>query len=309
MARKVILDVDPGIDDAVAMCLALLDPRLEVVAVTATGGNVSAEQASRNVHAIIEALDPPRWPRIGVAAVDTVLPADGRQLHGKNGLGDALFNVAELVHRHPADKVICEEVRAAPSDVTILALGPLTNIAAALQREHDLATLVGHLIIRGGTVISPGDVTAAAEFNFYCNPVAARHVLRTPVTKTLLPLDVTSQVVMTYDLFDQLPGEESSLGNLLRRLLPFAFRAYRQQWGMEGIFLHDVVPVVMALHPELFESEAMFGGVETGGELTTGMTVFDRRPNSAGQPNTEVVASLDVAGIIDCIMRALTACG
>ena len=146
-ARKVILDVDPGVDDAVALCLALFDPRLEVVAITATGGNVSPEQATRNVEAIVEQLDPPRWPRIGAASNDISLPVDARHIHGSDGLGDAAFNVAELHHRHPADHVICNAVRAAPSDVTIVALGPLTNIAAALQRDPDLATIVGHLII------------------------------------------------------------------------------------------------------------------------------------------------------------------
>jgi len=307
MPRKVILDVDPGIDDALAMCLALADPRLEVVAVTATAGNVSAEQATRNVQAIVEELDPPRWPRIGAASVRTPLPADGTQLHGTNGLGDVPLNVAELVHQHPAEKVICDEVRAAPSDVTIIALGPLTNIAAVLQRDPELATLIGHLIIRGGAVTAPGDITAAAEFNFYCNPIAAQKVLGSPVTKTLLPLDVTSRIVMTYDLADQIPNRDDfPAGRLLGRILPYAFRAHRRQWGMEGILINDAVAVAMALHPELFHTEAMSGDVETAGELTSGMTIFDRRLNASDQPNAEVAVGIEVSAVIDCIMRGLT---
>src|ERR1700761_7249745 len=120
MARKVIIDTDPGIDDAVA----LFDPELEVVALTATAGNVSPEQATRNVQTIVEQLDPPRWPRIGAAPEDNPLPADGRLLHGQNGLGNVEFPFAGLANNHPAEKVLCDEVRSAPEEITIICLGP-----------------------------------------------------------------------------------------------------------------------------------------------------------------------------------------
>src|SRR5262245_3690892 len=107
MARKVILDVDPGIDDAVAITLALFDPQLEVLAITATGGNVSPAQATRNVQTIVEQLDPPRWPRLGAAPEDNPIPADGRQLHGANGLAGVDFPLAELAKTHPSEKVLC----------------------------------------------------------------------------------------------------------------------------------------------------------------------------------------------------------
>jgi purine nucleosidase len=307
MARKLILDVDPGIDDAVAICLALADPRLEVLAVTATGGNVSPQQATRNVQTVVEQLDPRRLPRTGAAPAEGLLTSDMRHLHGDDGLGDAEFRVAELHHLHPSDKVICDEVRAAPGDVTIVALGPLTNVASALQRDPDLATIVGHLIIMGGTVTAPGDVTAAAEFNIYSNPVAARIVFNSPVTKTLIPLDVTRKVTLTYDLLDQLPDEDSKTGALLRKILPFAFRAYRQNLGLEGIYVHDAVALAAAVHPELFETTAMCGDVETAGELTTGATIFDRRRVPGVRPNMEVAVDVDVSGVMDYILRGLTA--
>jgi inosine-uridine nucleoside N-ribohydrolase len=136
MARKVILDVDPGIDDAVAVALALFDPRLDVLAVTATGGNVAPQQATLNIQTIVEQLDPPRLPRLGAAPLDSPLPEDGRQLHGSDGLGNAGFPVAELHNMHPAEKVLCDEVRAAPEEVTIIASGPLTNIDPAMPRSE-----------------------------------------------------------------------------------------------------------------------------------------------------------------------------
>src|SRR5687767_7755754 len=128
MPRKVIIDCDPGIDDAVALTLALFDPRLEVVAVTAVAGNVPAERATLNVQAIIERLDPPRYPRLGAAtAAEDVPYIDCRHLHGADGLGGSNFAVSQLARQHPAEKLISDEIRAAPGEVTILCLGPLTN--------------------------------------------------------------------------------------------------------------------------------------------------------------------------------------
>ena len=167
MARKVILDVDPGIDDALAIVLALFDPELEVVAVTATGGNVSPQQATLNVQTIVELLDPPRLPRLGAATSET-LADDGRLLHGADGLGNANFPVAVLHNMHPADKVLCDEVRIAPEEITIISSGPLTNIARALQRDSNFAAAVGRLIMVGGAVDGPGNITPGAEFNIYC---------------------------------------------------------------------------------------------------------------------------------------------
>src|SRR5215208_6397650 len=146
MARKIILNVDPGIDDAVALCMALGDPSLEVVAITATGGTVSPEQSTSNVQAIVEQLDPSRWPRLGTAASDQMLRADGRHLFGADGMCGAHFAVAKRHHQQP-----------------------------------DLAHLIHHLIMIGGTLGGPGNVTAAAEFNIYCDAEAARNVFHSPV--------------------------------------------------------------------------------------------------------------------------------
>ena len=306
MARKVILDVDPGIDDAVAMCIALGDPALDVLAVTATGGNVPPDQSTANVQAIVEQLDPTRWPRLGTAASDQILRADARHLFGANGLCGAHFEVAKRHHRHSSVKVICDEVRASPGDVTIVATGPLTNIACALQQQPDLANLIRHLIIIGGTIGGPGNVTAAAEFNIYCDAEAARAVFHSPVTKTLIPIDLTSRVVLSFDLLERIPNAHSRCGELLRRILPGAFRAYRQQLGIEGIHLHDAVAVIAALQPDLFTTERMYGDVETEGTLTYGATVFDRRRNADNRPNMDVAVEMDTAAVTESIVRRLT---
>jgi purine nucleosidase len=305
MARKIILDVDPGVDDAVAMCLALAAPELDVVAVTATGGAVRPDQATLNVQAIVEQIDPPRWPRLGAAASDQILRTDGPHLFGSGGLAGAHFEVAARHHRHPSVKVICDEVLAAPGEITIVATGPLTNIAAALTQQPDLAPLVGHLIILGGTLGGPGNVTAAAEFNIYCDAESARTVFRSPITKTLIPIDLTSRHVFGFDLLEQISGGWRT-GQFLQQILPGAYRAYHQHLGIEGIHLHDAVAVVAAMRPDLFTTERFYGDVETDGTLTHGATIFDRRPRPDGRPNMDVAVDMDADAVADCLVRGLT---
>ncbi|MBA3480354.1 MAG: nucleoside hydrolase [Pirellulales bacterium] len=305
MARKVILDVDPGIGDALALCLALSQPELEVVAVTATGGNVAPRQASRNVQAIIEHLDPPRWPRIGFADEEQPLRTDNRELWGVDGLCGATLRIAELHQQHPSLKVLAEEIRNDPGGVTVIAGGPLSNIAAAFQLEPELAMLVGHLIIVGGTLEGPGDVTASAEFNIFCDAEAAQRVFRSPATTTLLPRDVTSRAAMTFDLLNYLPAETTAQGRLLRTLLPAAFQSYRQRLGLEGIYAAEAVAIAAAVHPELITTEALPVDVEIEGTLTYGATVIDRRPRTLDRPNMDVAVDLDAPAIVDFVQRGL----
>ena len=310
MLRKVIIDCDPGIDDAVALALALFDPRLEVVAVTAVEGNVDADQASRNVQAIIEQLDPPRMPRIGVAA-----PGENAQspfayhIHGKDGLGNSGLAVSELVRQHPAEKLICDEVKAAPGEVTIICLGPLTNVARALARDPHLPAQLGRLLIMGGSVSGIGNATQCAEFNFFSDPESAREVIRSKATKTIIPLDITSQVTWSLGLSDQLPDDTTRAGALLRKILPHLFRTYRHELGMEMIHLHDAVAIAAAIHPELFVTRELEGDVETQGELTRGMTIFDRRPTALSRSDLEVALECDSSAIADAIVRGLSEAG
>jgi purine nucleosidase len=305
--RKVILDVDPGIDDAVALTMALFDPRLEVVAVTAAGGNVMPEQATGNLQAIVAYLDPPRLPRIGIAPTDTALPEKPFTMHGGDGLGGIDLPRAQLHGGHVAEKVMWETIRANPREVTVIALGPLTNLSRLLRRDPSIAEIIDRVIIAGGTVHGAGNVTPVADLNFYCDPAAARHVIREPLTKSLVPLETTSQVMLEFDFLEQLPDETSRAGLLLRRMLPHTFRAHRQLLGSEGAWLHDVVALVAATNPELFERAAIVADVETVGDLTAGMLVIDRRQVRQQRPNADLFVNCDVSAVKDCILRGLAA--
>jgi purine nucleosidase len=290
--------------------MALFDPDLEVVAVTAVAGNVPAEQATRNVQAVIEQLDPPRWPRIGVATQPELgLPTRSKHAHGADGLGNANFQVSELQHRHPSEKLIIDEVRAAPGELTIVALGPLTNIARAFARDPALPELVNQIVIMGGTLHGSGNITPAAEFNIYCDPASARAVFHAPGTKTLVPLEVTRQVSFGYDTLDKLPDERSRAGRFLRKILPHCFRAYRLELGYENIWLNDAVAYMAALRPELFEIEMAAGDVELSGDLTTGATVFDQRRVREWRTNLALAKGVEIAEVRKAVMQRLLAAG
>lgn len=307
--RKLIIDCDPGIDDAVALTMALFDPRLEVLAVTAAGGNVAAEQATANLQALVAFLDPPRLPRIGVASPDAVLPARPYSMHGVDGLGGVDLPRVPLHGGHVSEKVIWETIKAHPREVTIVALGPLTNVSRVLQRDPGLAELIGAVVICGGTSHAAGNATPVADFNFFCDPAAARHVLGEPLTKTLVPLETTGQVVYDLDLLERLPREFSRAGKILRPMLAHAFRAQRQLLGCEGIRLHDVAALVAATDPDLFERETVAADVETTGELTAGMLVIDRRSHRVWQRNADLLVACDAVGVRDRVLRGLTIAG
>ena len=317
MGRKVIIDCDPGIADAVALCLGLFDPRLEVLAVTAVAGAVPAHQATANLQAIVDHLDPPRMARVGAAVDLERAPKDTKSVfsspalpaQGADGMGNAQLEVASHHRSHLSEKLIIDEVRANPDEVTVLCLGPLTNLARAFQRDPVLPSMIDRLVIAGGCVPGSGNVTPAAEFNIHYDPEAARAIFQSPTTKTLVPLDVTAEVPLHLDIVDELPSESTHAGMLLRKIIPFAFRAHRQGLGTESIVLPEAIAVLALLHPELFETAEMQADIEIRGELTTGATIFDRRPTAPIRANMEVAIGVDTAAVVSGLVRGLKTSG
>lgn len=306
MAKKVILDIDPGIDDALSLCLALFDPNLEVVGITACGGHVSSPLALKMIQGIIDYLDPPRLPRLGVGSelLEKYIP-EKRCFWNALTLENFEMSGTGLCTVHPAEKIISDLIRTHPHEITILACGPLTNIARTFARESDLPTLVHRLIIIGGAVTEPGNVTPVAEFNIYRDPMAARRVFRSLTAKTIVPLDATNRVTFNYDILDHLPPETTKIGEFLRRIIPRALHTYRHHLGMERMYIQDTVGLLALTHPQFFQCKMMAGDVECLGELTRGMTVFDRRHNPSFSANLEVVTGLDAEIIKENILLGL----
>jgi inosine-uridine nucleoside N-ribohydrolase len=304
MARKIIILADPGIDGAFAIALALHDPALECLGLAATAGNVPADQATSNIQILVEQIDPPRRPRFG-AAPPVEYDTDGTNLHGSNGLGGLSFPSAQLHHMHPSDKLILDLVRQYPKEITIITLGPLTALAAALDRDSELPSLVDRLVCVGGTWREAGNASAAAEFHFYCDPVAARQVLHCGAPITLLPLDATRKLLFSPTDLLELPVADSPTCNFLRQLVPFGIGATSSLHGIEGFHLKDVLGIVAVTLPEALTLRPTVVDVETRGQLTRGMSVVDVRWGCTTKPNVDLAVGVDVQAVRDYVERIL----
>ena len=310
MTRKIIIDCDPGIDDAIALCIALFDPRIEVLAITATAGTVDAVQSTTNVTSILAQLDPPRYPRVGKATPPENAPViDDRHLNGQDGLGDCNFQISGRQHQMASEKVIGELLRKHPGEITMLCLGPLTNLARIVQRDSSAVPLIDKVVISGGSYSRVGNVTPTAELNMYFDAHSASDVFSSATTKSLIPLDVTESVKFGVELLEQLPAKYTRAGSLLHQMLPYSFRAAHQQLGRELIPLYDALALLAVLESDMFGWKNMAGKVETRGSLTRGMTVFDRRMRPEWPMNMEVAVDVDVTRAKEAMIRGLRYAG
>jgi inosine-uridine nucleoside N-ribohydrolase len=304
MPRKVIMVCDPGIDGAFALSLACHDPELDLLAVAATAGNIDAQQATQNVHVVIEQIDPPRWPRVG-AALHVEYDVDGTRLHGPGGLGGITFPCAQLHHPHQSDKLISDLVRQFPKEVSLIVLGPLTTLARAIDRDPELPALLQRVVCVGGSWQEPGNASAVAEFHFYCDPPAARQVLKCGAPLTLIPLDVSRKVLFSPGDLLELPAPESRACRFLRRIVPFGIGATSNLYGIEGFHLKDVLGLIALAIPNALTTRPAFVDVETRGELTRGMTVVDARAGGKNAPNVDMAVSVETAAVRDYVDQTL----
>ncbi len=314
MAQKLIIDADPGIGDTLAVLTAMADPSIDLLAVTAAAGIVSGVQATRNLQYLIELADPVRHPRIGQcsrpAAVDDAMPDVAnlyRHLNGREGLGQTEIQTVDLHNRRESAKLIVDISREFPGEVRLLTLGPLSNLFVAADFDPQICDHLHSVVTLGGTTQAAGDVTAAAEFNIWADTQAARGVCGLAIHKTMVPLDISSRPVLSFDDVDTLCGflDPTTTGLFVSRLLQFAVRGYRRHEALEGIPLHGVSALAVAASAEAFQVEGEHVDIETTGELTQGMTVVDRRHTRSGRHNFDVVSSIDDVGVIDYFTRAI----
>ena len=285
--RPIVIDTDPGVDDALAIVLALRSPELRVELMTTVAGNAGIRAVTDNARRLLALLDPEEPPRLVRGAAR---PVRGRlntalDVHGDDGLaglsrlrdrgGRLLFPASggPVPSGEGAAHAIVAKAREHGEKLTIVALGPLTNLARALEADADSMRRVGRLIVMGGAIDTPGNVTAAAEFNFHVDPVAADRVLTSGIRITLVALDVTQRVRLPWSLVrDTLRGSRSPLARALRHFTrPLASRDL-------GMPLHDPLAMALAIDPGLVRTRPLPVRVETGGVHTRGMSIADRRP-------------------------------
>jgi inosine-uridine nucleoside N-ribohydrolase len=308
MPQKVLLVADPGIDTAFAVALAVHDPTLDVIGLVASAGNIPADRATQNVHLLISAIDPPKWPRLG-AALPVQYEIDGTRLHGPDGLGNVELPPVSLHQPTPGDKVIVDLVREHPREVTVVVLGPGTVLARAFDRDPELPALIDRIVFLGGAWRVPGNATAAAEFHFYCDPEGARQILRAGTPITLIPLDAARKLIFSPSDLLELPAPDSATCMFLRKIVPYGIRASSNLYGIEGFHLKDVLGVAAVAQPGKFTLEPIHVDVEVRGELTRGMSIFDTRPTPAGPPNVDIVTNVDIVGVRDYIHSTLARAG
>jgi purine nucleosidase len=301
LARKVILDCDPGIDDAFAIAFGCGHPGIELCGVTTVVGNVGLDQTTSNALAVLEFLGRGDVPVAEGSRAPLLRPFRGaHDVHGESGLGAATLPAprGRPVAAHAVDFLI-EQIAAAPGEVTLVATGPLTNIALAVRRYPPLVTQVADFLIMGGAA-GRGNVTPAAEFNIWCDPEAAAIVFAAGWRVTMAGLDVTHQALATAEVRDRM----RALGRLGDELLLPGLRGYRSLAGEAAQPVHDICALALAVAPGLFGCQPAQVQVETQGRWTSGMTVTDFGAD-AGARNALVAMSVDVTGFWDLVFRAL----
>lgn len=279
MPRKIIIDTDPGQDDAVAILLALASPEnVDVLGIVAVAGNVGLKQNAVNALKVVELsgrADVPVFAGCDRPLKRALVTAE--HVHGVTGLdGPDLPNPGiALQDRHGVDFIIDTLEQAAPGEITLCALGPLTNLATVFTRAPHLAGKVEEIVLMGGAYFEVGNITPAAEFNIYVDPHAADIVFRSGVPITQMPLDVTHQVLTTQSRLDRISAIGNNSGMAVAQMLGFSERFDLEKYQWEGAPLHDPCVIAWLIEPAIFSGRLINVEIETQSELTMGMTVAD----------------------------------
>lgn len=299
-SRKIIIDTDPGQDDAVAILLALASPEeVEVLGITAVAGNVPLPLTERNARIICELAGKPDM-RV-FAGCDRPMQrklVTAEHVHGKTGLdGPQLADpVMPLQDQHAVDFIIETLRREAPHTVTLCPLGPLTNIATAFRRAPDIVGRVQQIVLMGGAYFEVGNITPAAEFNIYVDPEAAEIVFKSGVPIVVMPLDVTHKALTTRARVEAFRALGNEPGRMVAEWTDFFERFDMQKYGSEGAPLHDPCVIAYLIRPDLFTGRHINVEIETGSELTLGMTVADWWGVTDRPANALFVGSVDADG-------------
>jgi purine nucleosidase len=308
-ARKIIIDTDPGQDDAFAILLALASPQeLDVIGITVVAGNVPLHHTERNTRIICELAGKPDvkvYAGCDRPLQRTLVTAE--HVHGKTGLDGPVMAdpVMPLQSQHAVDFLI-ETLRAEPiKTITLCPLGPLTNIAAAFQKAPDIASRVQEIVLMGGGYFEQGNITPAAEFNIYVDPHAADIVMKSGAPIVMMPLDVTHKALTSRARVEAFRDLKSEVGRMCAEWADFFERFDVEKYGSAGAPLHDPCVIAYLLRPELFAGRHINVMIETQSELTMGATVADWWRVSGRPPNAMFMRDIDTAGFFELLTERL----
>ncbi|WP_292062013.1 nucleoside hydrolase [Brevundimonas sp. UBA7664] len=306
--QALIVDCDPGVDDAVALMLAFGSPAFELLAVTAVGGNVPVVKTARNARMLRQIAGRADVPVF--MGADRPLrrePAGAGEFHGAEGLGDMTpFEPdAPCADGHAADAIIDLVMRRPAKSVAVAVLGPLTNLALALRKEPALAARLGPVAVMGGARSEGGNITASAEFNIWADPEAAAEVLATGCDAVLFGLDATHQVRATEARIAALETAGTPMADVAASMMRFSQRVERRIVGWDAPPVHDPCPVAWLLQPDLFALKPCRIAVETESDLTRGHTAVEFRAAVAGSLPHRWAVSADADGVFGLVARAV----
>jgi purine nucleosidase len=306
--RKIIIDTDPGQDDAIAILLALASPELEVVGITAVAGNVPLRLTEKNARKICELAGRPDV-RVFAGAERPLLrrSVTAEHVHGKTGLDGPVLPkpTMPLQEQHAVDFIIETLMKEESGTITLCPLGPLTNIALALIREPRIAPRIKEIVLMGGGFFEGGNMTPAAEFNIYVDPHAADVVFRSGAPIVVMPLDVTHKALTTAARIEAIRSLGTRVGDAAAALLEFFERFDEEKYGTDGGPLHDPCVIAYLLRPELFTGRHCNVEVEISSELTMGMTVVDWWGVTDRPKNAMVMRDIDADGFFTLLTDRL----
>ena len=306
----VVLDCDPGHDDAVAMLVAAASPELDLRAITTVAGNGTLEKVTYNARRVCT-LGAIRDVPIAAGA-DRPLVREletAAHVHGESALdGPALPEPEVPLDPRPAHKLIADVAAAADAPVTLIAIGPLTNVATALERHPGLAESLGEIVIMGGST-GRGNHRPYAEFNIYVDPEAAERVFASGVPVSLVGLNLTHQALATPAIVERLLALDTEIGRVVAGWMTFFGSTYEDLWGLPGPPVHDACAVALAIDPTLLRCEEAFVAIETEGRWTRGATVVDLHHRLGRAPNARVAMDLDAGRFWDLVIGALERLG
>jgi inosine-uridine nucleoside N-ribohydrolase len=308
-ARKIIIDTDPGQDDAVAILLALASPdEIEVLGLTAVAGNVPLALTHKNARIICELagrVDVPVYAGCDAPLKRPLVTAE--HVHGKTGLDgpDLPDPVMQLADGHAVDFII-ETLRARDAGtVTLCPLGPLTNIAMAFQKAPDIVAKVQEIVLMGGAYFEVGNITPTAEFNIYVDPEAAEIVFKSGAPITVVPLDVTHKALVTPARNAAFRAIGTPVGTAVAQMTDFFERFDKEKYASPGAPLHDPCVTAYLIQPDLFTGRHINVEIETGSDLTLGMTVADWWGVTDRAPNAMFLGDVDADGFFALLTERL----
>lgn len=306
--QKIIIDTDPGQDDAVAILLALASPELDVLGLTAVAGNVPLELTEKNARKICELAGKPGI-RVFAGSTRPLIrpPVRAEEVHGKTGLDgpDLPEPKMPLQEQYAVDFIVETLMREESGTVTLCPLGPLTNIALALIREPRIAERVARVVLMGGGFFEGGNTTPTGEFNIYVDPHAADIVFKSGMPITVMPLDVTHKALTMKKRTEAFRGLGTRVGLAVAEMLDFFERFDELKYGTDGGPLHDPCVIAYLLKPELFRGREVNVSIETSSELTMGMTVIDWWGVTKRPKNATVMRDIDADGFFELLVERL----